>query len=854
MKRVAFILCLLLMLATRSFGQATTIWVSQAGAGSNNGLTKLTAAPISALALSSNCFPTGGLEIGADTNLIWTGNFTFAAGANAPIQFACSGTAGHPIHITPDPTTLPVVINSPAFSYGVGSSPAGAISFHNVNYYLLDGGTPCGTIVGAFNSPNPCGFVIENTAMGTAFDAVLVGNMNDQSGLIDGGGGNGIEIENVATLHGYDHLPPVQVSSFSWTGNSIGVVNTSGTTVTYVSGTSFASLLPGELIQINGVDYAIASVTSSSVLVLTASAGTQTGVTYIVTTGTITCSANCPMGNNKNVILINFLFARKVAGSVTSGTFVAGETVKQSTSNVTATLFAPPAATGKMFISQVSNIFTVLNTSGPTWTGQTSGAVYTQTGGPSGITLRSISNNGGGNTIAVSGGPLSGSSSTAAYVIDAWGLASNIPSQGNTYGWCLAAGAPGIKFHDSQCGHGGWLFILNQITTSAPQVYNNQIFDFDHGVTAGVCSAGGCGDGVTFPGPIIYNNHFGDMVNWDDLFDPTNRNLNDAAALGPNNNHHDPIHLLVDLANSGTTARAYIQPIIFNNRFDGDPGVDLNDYFFLRAATQNESVFNNVVLCPTPRPIANILSLGDQGHAPSYTQTPSAFNNTLSCFGNYAGSSAVSGGNGNSSTFGTSNATFIGNIEIGLHFDFNVVTTSGVWYTVPGGFDYNIYGDVHTDSGGTAINWAMNALTTSTLSPVGTVGTWQYDLTNSCGGCSPLGTGSPWPGTQGDDLHSQVATNAVINLSGSGIPGAGSPALASIHGSINLTAFCASLGLPAVAAAACTQDIAGNQRSATLAWDAGAYCVTNCGSVVITNDGITVNGVTLKGITVNPLP
>jgi predicted secreted protein len=61
-----------------------------------------------------------------------------------------------------------------------------------------------------------------------------------------------------------------------------GVVATSGTGVTYTSGTNFVtgSSWVGQQITINGVIYTIASVTSTTALVLTASAGTQTGVNY----------------------------------------------------------------------------------------------------------------------------------------------------------------------------------------------------------------------------------------------------------------------------------------------------------------------------------------------------------------------------------------------------------------------------------------------------------------------------------------------------------------------------------------------------------------------------------------------
>lgn len=62
-----------------------------------------------------------------------------------------------------------------------------------------------------------------------------------------------------------------------------GTVNTSGTAVAWVSGNTFGlgwDDAPASPIVINGVTYTISSVTNSTNLVLTATAGTQTGVSY----------------------------------------------------------------------------------------------------------------------------------------------------------------------------------------------------------------------------------------------------------------------------------------------------------------------------------------------------------------------------------------------------------------------------------------------------------------------------------------------------------------------------------------------------------------------------------------------
>lgn len=67
-----------------------------------------------------------------------------------------------------------------------------------------------------------------------------------------------------------------------YTGGPVGVVSTSGTSVTWTSGTLFNanSGWAGLTITINSVTYTISSVASSQSLTLTSSAGTQTNVTY----------------------------------------------------------------------------------------------------------------------------------------------------------------------------------------------------------------------------------------------------------------------------------------------------------------------------------------------------------------------------------------------------------------------------------------------------------------------------------------------------------------------------------------------------------------------------------------------
>lgn len=61
-----------------------------------------------------------------------------------------------------------------------------------------------------------------------------------------------------------------------------GIVNTVGTAVAWVSGDTFDEYWNGNIIDINGTNYVVSSVTSATTLVLTASAGSHTGVTFSI--------------------------------------------------------------------------------------------------------------------------------------------------------------------------------------------------------------------------------------------------------------------------------------------------------------------------------------------------------------------------------------------------------------------------------------------------------------------------------------------------------------------------------------------------------------------------------------------
>ena len=241
--------------------------------------------------------------------------------------------------------------------------------------------------------------------------------------------------------------------------------------------------------------------------------------------------------------------------------------------------------------------------------------VVGNSGVSSSATLTVTANNDGGSSFTVSGGPSSGSGSGGTAVDEV----ADTDGRTNFSYWGITGFCPGIKFHDSVVAHGGWVVTLQG---AAVQIYNNQIYDFDHGIAMTPVDANnGQTPGVGTPGPFIHDNHLHDMVNWDD-------------SIADNNNHHDGIHLLLDTTNP-SNQDYYTSVYIYNNVFDGDPGQP-NAWIFARASTENEAIFNNVLGC-TPARHFNITELGDSTESGSFTRSALVLNNTVTCTGNYTG-------------------------------------------------------------------------------------------------------------------------------------------------------------------------------------------------------------------------
>ena len=90
----------------------------------------------------------------------------------------------------------------------------------------------------------------------------------------------------------------------------INQVSTSGTAVTWVSGATFAGMMPGNYMRIAGLEYLVATVNSSTSITLTGSAGTQTNQPAISGTGD-------QIGINSSSY--NIVTGNRVAGGMSGG-------------------------------------------------------------------------------------------------------------------------------------------------------------------------------------------------------------------------------------------------------------------------------------------------------------------------------------------------------------------------------------------------------------------------------------------------------------------------------------------------------------------------------------------------------
>jgi parallel beta-helix repeat protein len=194
----------------------------------------------------------------ANDILIIAGDHT-GAGTGNSYTVTMNETATTSYGTTTPPNSISVNKRS-TLAYGVVAA---------TNYYLKykgtmkvwDGGT---FTIGTSGSPMPS----NSTAV---LEMASVANVD-----------TGLVIANGGTFNTYGNALTVDRALLA--ANEGGLCNTSGTTVTRIEGDGFTGMV-GNII-INGTTYTISSVTNDNVLVLTATAGTQTFSTYVLASTT----------------------------------------------------------------------------------------------------------------------------------------------------------------------------------------------------------------------------------------------------------------------------------------------------------------------------------------------------------------------------------------------------------------------------------------------------------------------------------------------------------------------------------------------------------------------------------------
>jgi hypothetical protein len=151
------------------------------------------------------------------------------------------------------------------------------------------------------------------TVYGTGGPAIALQTGNGPLYTVNGGWEYVIAYGNSNSGHVSSPSPPsLSTGNFGGFGTD---VNTSGTAVTLILGSPFITngTWNGRTITINGVNYVISSVASTTTLTLTTSAGTQTGVTYLV--GYASVQVGLTMSNDPQVNQIH-VYRTKDGGSV----------------------------------------------------------------------------------------------------------------------------------------------------------------------------------------------------------------------------------------------------------------------------------------------------------------------------------------------------------------------------------------------------------------------------------------------------------------------------------------------------------------------------------------------------------
>lgn len=406
-----------------------------------------------------------------------------------------------------------------------------------------------------------------------------------------------------------------------------------------------------------------------------------------------------------------------------------------------------------------------------------------------------------------------------------------------------------LTIHDSDCHDASWAFDNTPVTTSNGaliDLYDLDIFNIDHAVTLGGTNTNGS---FTLK---LHDSHIHNWGNWD------------TGVI--NAYHHDGIHFF----NSQTQAA---EVDIYNNLFDFWDGVNNTAPMFNQQSLSNTKIFNNVVVCAVAQNCFSApLTLHEGGGGPNELMVNNTFIETglsrLTPPFNHSNDSCVQhvvGGLGL-----TGNDTEMNNIFTSCTT--MVVVTDAVFAanSATSGQDYNLFAN-HIADGNAAWNWqhtlasiVTNGTTTGTLtcnvtcgftvglsltlssstipaqnavvtvaSTSGTGMTVTYPTTVASG-TSTVGkigqttnTFATWQAVSGEGTHSQSVASA--NLSSSGAPLSGSPAIAA---GTNLTSLATGNLAPLAFDTSAGHSRVPSARPSTGAWDIGAFLFAGGSPVV----------------------
>jgi hypothetical protein len=288
-------------------------------------------------------------------------------------------------------------------------------------------------------------------------------------------------------------------------------------------------------------------------------------------------------------------------------------------------------------------------------------------------------------------------------------------------------------FHDMGWAINGW--------GSNIEIDHNDVYNIDHGTASGA--------NANTVGGMFHDNHIHDFSNWD-----TNGNCY----------HHDGIHIW----NSDPNTNSNI--MIYNNRFDGDSGVNITGYVYTENKISNIKVFNNVFSLAAGRTMGGLLWMGNY-----YDVAPMILNNTF--IGQ--GSSACIRLESNSGVVWQNNV--VSGCNTFLSFVQNTSLSVG---------DYNTY--LAQKPGGGNYAWNLGSVQTNNLA------TWQSAVSQ--------------------EAHSRYSTTPVNN------DGTLPPSSPAIGAGTNLT----SLGIVGL-----NSDMTGKNRPSNGSWDAGAYSSGTAATVTV---------------------